>query len=148
MVRPLPPYTTRWIDLKIEYDMDYAGNKQIVRQRYYTPTPENDYIDTPVTNLLLARRLEPNRKVPRASLFDPRHVDACFENENNLLGYTTRSVIIPYLPATDSFKDQVKEIYNYTSVATDINGREVTTQVQELSYVGETFDREKFLKYA
>jgi hypothetical protein len=112
--RVFQKYSERYKDFIIRYDLDYPERQVILRQRTYIGDSQ---FRTPVTNTLLRRLVSiQDKRPPKANLFNPRHLNACYENPNNQSGTTIRRVIVPYRPSDLNHKVQTTEVLQFFGV--------------------------------
>lgn len=118
----------RYQDIGIYYDSDF-GFTTILRQRNYKN--EDGTVQTPITALLLARLVNTSCKIPASRDFEPRYVNACFGNLNNISGESILKAIIPYRPTdAGTHKAHIREIAASPNVeAVDYRGETHTTSI-------------------
>jgi hypothetical protein len=118
----------RYEDIGIYYDSD-IGFTVPLRQRTYKS--ENGEIQTPVTALLLVRKVPTDCKIPVSRDFTPRVAIACFENPNNLTGESRLKVMIAYRSRDINHNLQIQEVINFPNVkAVEYSGEIHTSSIK------------------
>ncbi|MBW4619317.1 MAG: hypothetical protein KME17_08155 [Cyanosarcina radialis HA8281-LM2] len=108
------PYSEKYRDWILRYDLDYPGRQIFIRQRTYIGDSQ---FYTPVTNTLLRRLVSIDEyRPPKAKLINARYVNACYENPNNKGNTTIRQVIIPFRPTDPNHRLQIQEVLEYFGV--------------------------------
>lgn len=111
----LKPYSRRYVDYAIQYDLDFIDKISIVSQRFYQ---DDNNINTPLVSCVLNRKIESNYPIPQNRAITKRAVKVCFFNSNNVSGVTEYSVAIPYRPTNPNHNDCVRELLYYENVIT------------------------------
>lgn len=90
----------------VKYTEDFEGKNILVNQRVYINN-EGKFL-TPITDKFL-ERADPNISSPKVNLFNLRRAIAASRNAENQSKKSEFFTIIPFLPGSIDFKEQIRQ---------------------------------------